>query len=46
LTGDVPNVPFSCTVLMDKDTVRIAIYYGAADSVTGLIFGKIDEIVA
>jgi len=44
LTGDVPNVTFPVASLVDKDTGRIAIYYGCADTVTGLVFGKIDEI--
>ncbi len=43
--GDVPNVCFPCAALHDKDTGRVAIYYGAADTVTGLAFGYIDEIV-
>ena len=46
LAGDVPNVTFPCAALVDKDTGRIAIYYGCADTVTGLVFGKIDEIVS
>ena len=29
-----------------EDTDRIAIYYGCADTTTGLAFGKVDEIVA
>jgi len=45
LAGDVPNVTFPVAALADKDTGRIAIYYGCADTVTGLVFGKIDEIV-
>ena len=43
--GDVPNVTFPCAALTDGDTGRIAIYYGCADTVTGLAFGKADEIV-
>jgi beta-1,4-mannooligosaccharide/beta-1,4-mannosyl-N-acetylglucosamine phosphorylase len=45
LAGDVPNVTFPCAALVDKDTGKVAIYYGCADTVTGLIFGRIDEIV-
>jgi beta-1,4-mannooligosaccharide/beta-1,4-mannosyl-N-acetylglucosamine phosphorylase len=45
LTGDVPNVTFPCAALVDKDTDRITIYYGCADTVTGLVFGKVGEIV-
>jgi len=45
LIGDVPNVTFPCAALVDKDTNRVAIYYGCADTVTGLVFGKIDEVL-
>ncbi|MCI9606749.1 MAG: glycosidase [Muribaculaceae bacterium] len=45
LTGDVPNVTFPCAALTDSDTGRIAVYYGCADTVTGLAFGYVDEIV-
>lgn len=44
LAGDVPNVTFPCAALSDAPTGRIAIYYGAADTVTGLAFTTIDEI--
>ena len=44
--GDVPNVAFPCAALHDRPTGRLAIYYGCADTVTGLCFGKVDEIVA
>ncbi len=43
--GDVPNVTFPCAALVDGDTDRVAIYYGCADTCTGLVFGKIGEIV-
>ncbi|MCX7656368.1 MAG: glycoside hydrolase family 130 protein [Treponemataceae bacterium] len=43
--GDVPNVTFPCAALVDKDTGRMAIYYGCADTVTGLAFGMVDEVV-
>ena len=39
LAGDVPNVTFPCASLHDPETGRIAIYYGCADTVTGLAFG-------
>ena len=45
LTGDVPNVTFPCAALHDPATGRIAVYYGCADTVTGLAFGYIPEIV-
>ena len=43
--GDVPNVAFPCAALHDPESGRIAIYYGCADTVTGLAFGYIPEIV-
>ena len=45
LTGDVPNVTFPCAALHDPATGRVAVYYGCADTVTGLAFGYIPEIV-
>jgi len=45
VVGDVPNVVFPCASLADKDTGRIAIYYGCADTVTSLTFGYIDNII-
>jgi len=44
LTGDVPNVIFPCAALMDDDG-KIAIYYGAADTVTCLAFCHRAEIL-
>jgi len=44
--GDVPNVVFPCATLYDPSNGRIALYYGAADTVTGLAFGYLDEIIA
>lgn len=43
--GDVPNVVFPCAALTDAATGRIAIYYGAADTVVGLAFTTVDETV-
>lgn len=45
LTGDVPNVTFPCAALHDPATGRLAVYYGCADTVTGLAFGYIPEII-
>ncbi len=44
--GFVPNVCFPCATLQDKDTGRIAIYYGAADTYVGLAFTKADDVIA
>jgi beta-1,4-mannooligosaccharide/beta-1,4-mannosyl-N-acetylglucosamine phosphorylase len=43
--GDTPNVVFPCTALVDAPTGRVAIYYGAADTVTGLAFARLEEVV-
>ncbi|EOS54577.1 MULTISPECIES: glycoside hydrolase family 130 protein [Paenibacillus] len=45
LVGDVPNVTFPCAALTDAETGRIAIYYGCADTVTGLAFTTVDELL-
>jgi beta-1,4-mannooligosaccharide/beta-1,4-mannosyl-N-acetylglucosamine phosphorylase len=44
--GDVPNVVFPCAALADAATGRIAVYYGCADTVTGLAFMQVDELIA
>ncbi len=44
--GDVPNVCFPCATLQDAATGRIAIYYGAADTVVALAFAQVDELTA
>ena len=43
--GFVPNVVFPCATLADADTGRIAIYYGAADTYTGIAFTQVDELI-
>ncbi|MEI6055407.1 MAG: glycoside hydrolase family 130 protein [Lentisphaerota bacterium] len=43
--GDVPNVVFPCASLIDKDTGKMCIYYGAADTVTALAFAYVDDII-
>src|SRR3712207_7941461 len=40
LTGDVPNVCFPCAELHDPESVRVAVYYGCADTVTGLALDR------
>lgn len=44
LRGDVPNVVFPCAALHDKSG-RVAVYYGAADTVVGVAFGHLSEII-
>ena len=46
LAGDVPNVVFPCAALVDAPSGRIAVYYGCADTVTGLFFCQADELLA
>ncbi len=43
--GDVPNVTFPCAALTDAETGRIALYYGCADTVTGLAFTTVDTLL-
>lgn len=43
--GDVQNVTFPCAALCDKDTGRIAIYYGCADTVVSMAFCYAEEVV-
>ena len=45
MNGDVPNVTFPCACLTDSATGRIAIYYGCADTVTGLAFTTVDTLL-
>ena len=44
--GDVPNVAFPCAALCDAGTGRIALYYGCADTVTGLAFCYAEQVIA
>lgn len=43
--GDVPNVVFPCATLCDADSGRLAIYYGAADTVVALAFAYVEELI-
>jgi beta-1,4-mannooligosaccharide/beta-1,4-mannosyl-N-acetylglucosamine phosphorylase len=43
--GDVPNVVFPCAALADAETGRLAVYYGCADTVTGIAFAYLDELI-
>ena len=44
VAGHVPNVVFPCANIVDAETGRIAIYYGAADTCVGLAFTTVDEL--
>jgi beta-1,4-mannooligosaccharide/beta-1,4-mannosyl-N-acetylglucosamine phosphorylase len=43
--GDVPNVVFPCSALVDRDLDRVTIYYGAADTVVCMAHGRLSEIL-
>jgi predicted GH43/DUF377 family glycosyl hydrolase len=43
--GDVQNVVFPGGALCDGDTGRIAIYYGCADTCTGIAFTTVDRVI-
>ena len=43
--GDTPNVAFPCAALCDAPSGRLAIYYGAADTVTCLACAYAGEII-
>jgi len=43
--GDANNVVFPCGVIIDGKTNELLIYYGAADSVVGLVTAKLDEVL-
>ena len=45
VSGFVPNVVFPVTSLIDGATGRIALYCGAADTVTSLAFCELEEVV-
>jgi beta-1,4-mannooligosaccharide/beta-1,4-mannosyl-N-acetylglucosamine phosphorylase len=43
--GDTPNVVFPCAALTDGPTGRIALYYGAADTVTCLAYTEVGALI-
>ena len=43
--GFVPNVTFPCANMVDAETGRIAIYYGAADTYTAIAFTQVDALI-
>lgn len=43
--GFVPNVCFPCATVCDKDSGRIAIYYGGADTYVAVAFTQIDLVI-
>ena len=45
MVGDVPNVVFPCAALHDIEQDKLAIYYGAADTVVAMAFGHLSEVI-
>ncbi len=43
--GNVPNVVFPTSAILDEKTGRLSIYYGGADTVMALAFAEIKEII-
>jgi len=43
--GDVPNVVFPCSAIVDRAADRVTIYYGAADTAVCLAHGRLSAIV-
>ena len=43
--GHVPNVVFPVAALCDQEQDRLAVYYGAADTVTCLCYSRLSELI-
>ena len=43
--GDVPNVVFPVATLLDKNSGKVSLYYGCADTCVGVAFAQLDEII-
>ena len=41
----MPNVVFPCAALVERETDRLTIYYGGADTVVCLAHGHLSEIL-
>jgi len=44
-TGFVPNVCFPCATLCDAPSGRLVVYYGCADTYTGIAFTTVADLV-
>jgi len=44
VSGHVPNVIFPCAALHDRESHRLAIYYGAADTHCCVAYADLDEL--
>lgn len=45
VTGDVPNVVFSCGTVVDEATGLMQMYYGAADTSIGLATARVSDLL-
>lgn len=45
VTGDVPNVVFSCGAVVDDASGELRLYYGAADTCVGLMTAQIADVL-
>ena len=43
--GDSEKTVFPCAAICDATTGRLAIYYGAADTVMAMAFAYVDELI-
>ena len=43
--GDVPNVAFPCAALVDRESDRLTVYYGGADTVVCMAHGHLSELM-
>ena len=46
MVGDVPNVVLPCAALHDIENDKLAVYYGAADTVVAIAFAHLSEVVS
>jgi predicted GH43/DUF377 family glycosyl hydrolase len=46
ITGDVGRVVFPCGWIHDPESDRLALYYGAADTVIGVATAKLSDVLA
>ena len=46
VSGDVPNVVFPCGLVLHRDSDRLFLYYGAADTRIGLATASLSDVLA
>jgi len=45
MVGQVDNIIFPCGAVVDEETDEILVYYGAADSVVGLVVASLGDLL-